>query len=655
MNQNIQTYTNSELKPYCCVLKDCNLDDCNLNQSEKSLSTRTSRSWFYGNEINNIYKIPIPTQNKVIVGVFSFGGGLFGNVDSNGILTNGDVQKYWRSLGISDQNMPRVIIKTLNGVSNNPMNDNATIENTIDIESIGVACPSSKLTIILYLINNSFNSFITLMNFVLNNKITINNEDLIPNIISISWGAPEIYFPNSLLEQINILFSQAAAKKINITCASGDYGSTNGTGSICTDFPSSSPNVIACGGTNLKCPNYIYDNNTIETAWVNGGGAPSNYFSKPSYQQKLAGNKRLVPDLSMNADPNTGVMYLINNQSQIVGGTSIVSPYMAGYLASIYYFDFLNNKIYNSVNCFNDIKSGNNGDFNAVVGYDNCTGLGTIKGDILKSFLNNELILIKSLNIIPSSTSCNIGDKIIFNTIINPSNASKMNLIWSSSNNLVATVNNGTVTGLSQGIATITCSTTDGSNLNVTSRINVNPIIIRSINILPNTISLTKNSTYQTFYNISPKNANTANLLWSSDNPNIATVSNTGLIRSINNGTTNIRVRSNNSNVRGLISVTVFDRINSIRLNISRINLNVNQTYDIIHIVNPTSLRNVVQWRSSNNNIATVSNGKVTAKSSGNAIITCSYGNVIARCEVVVIAKMTQNIKMAIINSTKRF
>ena len=73
-----------------------------------TLEPRAS-SYFTIKEIGNIYKFPVPNESKVVVGVISFGGGLVGKVSAN-VLTNGDVQAYWKYLGIPPEKYPTVII-----------------------------------------------------------------------------------------------------------------------------------------------------------------------------------------------------------------------------------------------------------------------------------------------------------------------------------------------------------------------------------------------------------------------------------------------------------------------------------------------------------------------------------------------------------------
>jgi kumamolisin len=351
-----------------------------------------SKTYFNAAEIASIYKIPTPSSSKVVVGVISFGGGLYGNVDSNGFLTDGDVQQYWTSIGIPILNQPKVIIIPINGAKNLPdINDGgSTIENTLDVETIGGCCPSANLTIILYIGPNTFSEFTKIISYA-TKTIVINNVSYKPTILSISWGAPEIYYPKSILNNVNTLLKIATNSGINICTATGDNGSSDGLRGINADFPSSSPYVTAVGGTSLVCSNKIYDSKTQETAWSSCGGAISAYFVKPTYQNNkraISAKYRSTPDIASNANPNTGISYLVKGNYYVYGGTSISAPTVAAFLAAGNITKFINPFLYRaSSSCFHDITSGSNGAYKAKKFYDNCTGWGSINGSNLLKFL----------------------------------------------------------------------------------------------------------------------------------------------------------------------------------------------------------------------------------------------------------------------------
>ncbi len=418
----------NKLKNY---IKLINHTDIELKPN--SLINKSNRTWYYAHEIASIYKFPSPKITKTTnIAVVSFGGGLYGKLASSGLLTNSDCHKYWSLIGI--KSMPNIYVFPILGAKNIPNinDDGSTMENTIDVQQIGACCPTSKLNIILYIAPNNLYKFPPLLNTIINNK------KFVPSVISISWGAPEIYYPNNLLNSINNIFKDANNKGINITAATGDNGSNNGVGGNLpyADFPSSSPNVVACGGTNLICPNLIYDTNTIEIAWSYGGGAVSSYFNKPSYQNNLVGTKRLTPDLSLNADPNTGVLYCINNNYYIVGGTSIVSPAIASYIVASNINKFINTSLYASINCFNDIKSGSNGHYTSIIGYDNCTGLGSINGELFFNYIN--YIPIKSISLY----KIKVGNNYQLKVRILPRNATSKSVTFKSSDISIATIDN---------------------------------------------------------------------------------------------------------------------------------------------------------------------------------------------------------------------
>jgi subtilase family serine protease len=522
------------------------------------LPSAIGRSWFNAAEIATIYKIPSPTQStKVVLGVVSFGGGLYGSIDADGVLTNGDLQAYWTYIGISPSNHPRVIVKPINGATNNTSDYTSTAENTLDIETVGGCCPSSNLTIILYISPNTVQSLYDCFNYALNTPVISGGLSYKPTIISCSWGIPEVYVNTSFLKTFDTLLSTASARGINVCTASGDYGSNNGVGGTSTnvDFPSSCPNVIAVGGTNLVCPNNIYDGSTVEKAWSNGGGAISRVYSKPSYQRTIVASGRSVPDIALVADPATGVIFIINGSYYVYGGTSVAAPVCAGFFAAINTNKFANTVFYANKSGFNDILIGSNGAYSAQIGHDNCTGLGSIKGDVLSRLLSAPSIpavLGTSVTLSPATLTVNIGQTSLIVPTVFPTTATNKNLLWASSNTGIATVTNGTVTGVAAGSAVIRATTTDGSNKSGSCAIIVN----MSVDSVSLGISLTVNGTATLLGNILPTDATNKNLTWLSSNTLIATVVN-GVVTARAAGSATITVTTASGAKTSTILVTV--------------------------------------------------------------------------------------------------
>ncbi len=196
--------------------------------------------------------------------------------------------------------------------------------------------------------------------------------------VSMSWGGNE--------------FSSEAASDYHFTSSYGAVffasSGDNGTGPI---WPSISPNVVAVGGTTLA---FNPDGSLAsETAWSGSGGGASLYEALPSYQSGfgLTGTKRLVPDVSYDADPASGfsVYDSTNYQGQKgwyrVGGTSAGAPQWAA-IQSLGLATG-NPRFYADASgptptaYFRDVTSGTNGTCGAVCtagpGYDTVTGLGS--------------------------------------------------------------------------------------------------------------------------------------------------------------------------------------------------------------------------------------------------------------------------------------
>jgi hypothetical protein len=192
---------------------------------------------------------------------------------------------------------------------------------------------------------------------------------------------------------------------VTVFVSSGDGGSTPGlsghdhSGPVQAESPASDPNVTAVGGTSL----YLNGSSgavTSESAWFDGGGGSSQIFGRPVWQIGIgmpAGTKRLVPDVALVADPNTGGYLVLNGSIYIVGGTSWSAPSWAGICARINQVrtdaaappvGLLGPKIYPllGTSSLRDITAGSNGPngiYNAGTGFDLCTGIGVPKIDNL--------------------------------------------------------------------------------------------------------------------------------------------------------------------------------------------------------------------------------------------------------------------------------
>ena len=173
------------------------------------------------------------------------------------------------------------------------------------------------------------------------------NDNLV-RVVNISYGLSETIFIDdapSLLSSWHSIFNQMIGQGWTIMAASGDGGSDAGcTGALAVLYPESDPDVTSVGGTELFL-NFDGSFNT-EVAWTGGttsgscsvnngggGGGCSAVWSAPGYQENpyCGSGSRSVPDVSLNA--GVGTNFFFNGSLSGVGGTSLASPLMSGFIA----------------------------------------------------------------------------------------------------------------------------------------------------------------------------------------------------------------------------------------------------------------------------------------------------------------------------------
>ena len=239
-------------------------------------------------------------------------------------------------------------------------------------------------------------------------------DDNTATIVSTSWGTCEAD-PQGDPQAEQPIFEQMAAQGQTLVAAAGDDGSSDCHGitnnAATVDDPASQPYVTGVGG--LTVTNISPLSETVWNSGQNsslpgaGGGGASTIWSRPTWQvaSGITGSdtKRMVPDLSTMADPNTGfIEYFTGTTSGLchrscssgwsgIGGTSIGAPLVSALVAvaaqscATPRLGFINPLLYAMANTgFNDVTTGNNdlfnvGVYNASTGYDMASGLGSPK------------------------------------------------------------------------------------------------------------------------------------------------------------------------------------------------------------------------------------------------------------------------------------
>jgi kumamolisin len=342
-----------------------------------AIPPQSGRPWFTTLELARLYDMPTNIDGAgQTIGLIELGGG----------FQESDLDLYFSKLNIAK---PHVASVSVDGAKNQPDKSmfGADGQVTLDIEVVGAVAHGASIK--SYFAPNTDTGFVDAVKQAVKDKVTV---------ISISWGQPESSWSKQGIIALNSALNTAALQGITVLCAAGDSGASDGLhdGKPHVDFPSSSPWVLAVGGTKLKAS---AGNATTEIVWNDGssgtGGGVSELFPLPDWQSGVSvpirkdGQKgRGVPDVAANASPESGYFVVLHGESTIIGGTSAATPFWAGVIALINQglgrsLGYVNPTLYKAIgatDAFRRITRGNNGIPNVIEGYSAGPGWSPVAG-----------------------------------------------------------------------------------------------------------------------------------------------------------------------------------------------------------------------------------------------------------------------------------
>jgi kumamolisin len=330
-------------------------------------------------KVASLYNFPTDVNGTgQTIAILQFGGG----------FVQSDLDSYFPSIGLRS---PKVTVVSVDKVKNAPGGDSDE-EVALDIEVAGATANGAD--IIVYFAPNSGRGFVDAITEAI-------HAPQPPTVLSISWGSAEDEFSQQTIDALNSVLHDAGALGITVVVATGDNGSSDGVDDnlLHVDFPSSSPYVLAVGGTTLTSQ---ADKIASEETWNSNnhsnatGGGISAKMPRPGYQDsfnvpahpRTGFVGRGIPDVAADANPSTGYRIQVHGNSWSVGGTSAAAPLWAGLIALLnqklgHSLGFVNEKLYQlGPQVFHNITTGNNdstglGSYSAREGWNACTGLGT--------------------------------------------------------------------------------------------------------------------------------------------------------------------------------------------------------------------------------------------------------------------------------------
>jgi pseudomonalisin len=335
-----------------------------------------------------------------------------------------DVRQFRTFFGLP-ANDPQVIV---NGADPGIWNSNEETEADLDVEWSGAVARNATIKFVVSKSTNSSDGVDLSAQYIV-------NHNLAP-VMSTSFGLCEASLGTSGNSFLNSLWQQAAAQGITVFVSSGDNGAAgcdsasastarHGRGvnglcstpySICvggTEFNDTANSSLYWStfnatGTQASALSYIPETVWNESGpgaglWSSGGGA-SSVYAKPSWQAGAgvpADGKRDVPDVSLTSAGHDGYLIYQEGGLYVVGGTSAASPSFAGVMALVVqhaaarqgnantvFYSLASKQQAGGASVFHDITQGNNSvpgvtGFNATVGYDQATGLGSVDASVL--------------------------------------------------------------------------------------------------------------------------------------------------------------------------------------------------------------------------------------------------------------------------------
>jgi hypothetical protein len=364
-----------------------------------------------------------------------------------------DVQQFRSYFGLPANN-PQIIV---NGTDPGILSSDEETEADLDAEWSGAVAKSATIKFVVSQSTNSTDGVNLSAQHIVNNNLA--------PVMSTSFGTCEASLGSSGNSFFRALWQQAAAEGITAFISSGDSGAagcdsasaTTATHGLGVNGLCSSPSSVCVGGTEFSDSNssiywasfnaagsegsalsYIPEVAWNESSsgsglWASSGGA-SAVYGKPSWQSGQGvppDGKRDVPDVSLTAAGHDGYLIYQEGGMYVVGGTSAASPSFAGLMALVVQntaarqgnantvlYPLATKQLSGGAAVFHDITVGNNSvpgqtGYNATVGYDQATGLGSVDASVLVNHWSDGVVVptfavvlsTNSASLIPGSSS----------------------------------------------------------------------------------------------------------------------------------------------------------------------------------------------------------------------------------------------------------
>lgn len=255
------------------------------------------------------------------------------------------------------------------------------------------------------------------------------------------------------------------------------------------------------------------------------------------------------------------------------------------------------------------------------------------KSATCKITVKEPVVAVTSVELDKSEITLDAEETYTLKATVKPDNATDKTVTWASTKTDVATVdNNGKITGVNNGVASVT-ATSGGKSASCKVTVVVK---VKLISLSQASATLGVDETVTLTATVSPDNAADKTVTWSTSDGSVASVSN-GVVTAKKIGTATITAKAGDKSATCAITV-IATPVTSVTLSQTSASLKVGETVTLSATVKPDNATDkTVTWSTSDGSVATVSNGVVTAKKIGTATITAKAGDKSATCTITVV------------------
>ena len=252
-----------------------------------------------------------------------------------------------------------------------------------------------------------------------------------------------------------------------------------------------------------------------------------------------------------------------------------------------------------------------------------------VTGDITLEarWAEEEAVAVSGVELDQTTLKLSPGGKAALVATVSPENAKDKSLTWSSSNEAIVTVDeNGNVTAVKEGTATITVTTADGGyTAKATVTVSADVVAVTGVSLDKTTLSLAPNESSTLKATVTPTKASNKGVTWTSSDNTVATVSSTGKVTAKKDGTATITVTTKDGGFTATCTVTVKTvKATGVKVNKTSVTVKEGKTITVTATVAPTNATNKnVTWTTADASIAKVSQtGVITGVKEGTTTIT---------------------------------